>query len=309
MQVLQIPVIEPYIEPRAKSNSNMKQGDNPAGKLFGRFLFGLQFLTIIPLPGRLCAKTAIDTSEIGRSSAIFPMVGLVIGIFLAISWMIMAKLLPTGVASIVSVVLLAAITGGLHLDGLSDTIDAIAARKPVEQKIAIMKSGTAGPIGSAAVTLTMILKCQLLYSISSSGIMPMTIALVTFPAVARSACVFAMYCGKSINKSGLGNIFIGNIRLVDLIVSSIITAILLSISGTLNIWLPAGFATKFCIDVLSPNFARFALALPLVYTFTYGAVMFFKKHLGGINGDILGAFIETNELLYLTLLTVRFSPL
>ncbi|MBF0564886.1 MAG: adenosylcobinamide-GDP ribazoletransferase [Nitrospirae bacterium] len=299
-------------------------------RLPGRFLFAFQFLTIIPLPGRLSAGLELNEGEMSKSSAMFPLVGGALGIVLAIFWVVMQAFLPQGVAAVLTVAVLAALSGGLHLDGLSDTIDAIAARKSIEQKIAIMKSGTAGPIGTAAVALLLLAKFQLLANLPSTGLLrdlsgglfsgqlsgpfntiaTMVFAIATFPVMGRCAGVYAMFAGNSIKREGLGKIFIDNVKLKDLAIASTaavaVMAVIVLAIAVADMWLPFGASPEEAAAV-ALGMVRYVLALPALYAFTHFAVRFFRKHLGGLNGDILGAIIEVNEIAYLLILSARWK--
>ena len=70
----------------------------------------------------------------------FPLVGLVIGIIMA-AWMYLAKFLAigsilfAGIATIIPVI----ITGGIHIDGFCDTVDARSSHQSREKKLEILK--------------------------------------------------------------------------------------------------------------------------------------------------------------------------
>ncbi|MBF0608962.1 MAG: adenosylcobinamide-GDP ribazoletransferase [Magnetococcales bacterium] len=216
--------------------------------------------------------------DVANSAASFPLVGLLIGGCLWGCWAVSSRYLPAEVAVLLVVLTLTVITGGLHLDAIADTFDAIAARKSVAEKLGIMKSPTVGPFGVASIVFCIMLKYLLLKT-------PLAInayALVLCPVVGRSCCVYAMYAGKSAMKDGLGRVFIENT-----------TSWILLLSLLAAISIAAAFGV------------RYLVILPVCYAFTHLCVMSFGKLLGGLNGDTLGALIELNELLFLLVLNVR----
>ena len=73
-----------------------------------------QFLTILPL-GK---PRELDASKV---TPCFPVVGLGIGLILLLADRLFSMLWPVSVASILDIMLLAILSGGLHLDGLGDT--------------------------------------------------------------------------------------------------------------------------------------------------------------------------------------------
>src|SRR6266571_817631 len=77
------------------------------------YLIALQFLTIIPLP----FAVRCEERDLGRSMALFPLVGLFLGFLLVGVNYILTPWLPRPVVDLLLIVVLSAVTGALHLDG------------------------------------------------------------------------------------------------------------------------------------------------------------------------------------------------
>ncbi len=118
------------------------------------FLAALQFLTVIPLPG--CRPACAE--ELERAFPYYPLIGLIIGGFLAIVDAGLRQIFPLFLTSVVLVVILLLISGGLHCDGLADTADGFFSSRPREQILQIMKDSRTGPMGVMAVVAVILLK-------------------------------------------------------------------------------------------------------------------------------------------------------
>ena len=59
-------------------------------------------------------------------------------------------------AAVLAVATLALLTGGLHLDGLADTADALASRRPRDEALEIMRRSDIGPMGVAALVFVVL---------------------------------------------------------------------------------------------------------------------------------------------------------
>src|SRR5207237_879955 len=79
----------------------------------------VQFLTVLPI-------RAGDVSLAG-SAIFFPLVGAALGASASGVYLLLARLLPTPLASILAILFLVLATGGLHEDGLADVADAFRA--------------------------------------------------------------------------------------------------------------------------------------------------------------------------------------
>ncbi|MDL4863504.1 adenosylcobinamide-GDP ribazoletransferase, partial [Halomonas elongata] len=93
-------------------------------------LLALQFLTRLPVPV-VCPWTPATRRWAARS---YPLVGLVIGVLLALLGMALRDAWP---APLVALALLSgwvALSGGLHLDGLMDLADALGCQSSGERR-------------------------------------------------------------------------------------------------------------------------------------------------------------------------------
>lgn len=118
------------------------------------FLAALQFLTIIPVPGNRqpCRE------ELEQSLPYYPLVGLVIGALLMSLDAGLRYLFPSLLTSVILVIALLVISGGLHCDGLADTADGFFSHRPPEQMLQIMKDSRTGPMGVMAIIAVLLLK-------------------------------------------------------------------------------------------------------------------------------------------------------
>lgn len=248
-----------------------------------KILLALQFLTIIPL--RIKGRTSEE--EIGRATTFFPLIGVVEGCIIAIIAVFLTKALPSDVVNAVVILLLIVINGGLHLDGLADTFDAIASRGDKEKKLSVMKDSSVGPIGVIAIVMELLINYLLLNAILFYAMPELYYGvLLLMPVSTRWAMVCAIYYSKSAKNEGLGRLFIEHTKGREFIISTAITfgsALLLSLlSSGLELFL------FFCI-----------IAFPLLYIMSITAVWFLNRQFGGLTGDSFGAINEIQRITFL----------
>lgn len=161
------------------------------------FWIALQFLTRLPVP------TAPDysPSQVGKSLAWYPVIGLLIGIVL-----FSASYLLQGQAPLLSAAILLALwvglTGALHLDGLADSADAwVGGMGDRERTLEIMKDPSSGPIGVTALVLLLLLKFASLASLASHGMLS---AVVLLPALVRGGVALLFVTTPYVRAGGLG---------------------------------------------------------------------------------------------------------
>jgi adenosylcobinamide-GDP ribazoletransferase len=86
-------------------------------------------------------------------------VGLVLGLVLTGLAALLVGALPSTVLAVALVALLAGMTGGLHIDGLADTFDALGGGRGDRQRMLdLMRDSRIGAHGAAALVLLLMMK-------------------------------------------------------------------------------------------------------------------------------------------------------
>ena len=238
-----------------------------------RLIAALQFLTIIPL-----GKSAIYDPK--GMIPFFPIVGLIIGGLLSIFDHVAFRFWPPQITAILDVVLLVIITASLHLDGLGDTADGVLGHRSREKALAIMKDSRIGVMGLVVIVCSLAVKW--------GGIMHLNdhrmLLLVIVPAYSRSAMIFGIrFLEYGRPEGGTGyDLFDEPIKL-SAFQWLLIPVILSFFLGWKGIWL---------------NFV-FALL-------TMTIIIYYKKRMGCITGDMLGAMTEITESLLFLFVSISF---
>jgi len=251
-----------------------------------RVFLAFQFLTIVPLSGSV---SNVSEKDIGASSAFFPLVGLVQGAILLITWLVPGRLFNADVLAGLLVVVLTLCNGGFHIEGLSDTFDALASRKPKERMLEIMKDSTSGPAGVTAIVLVVLMKYLLLRNVIAVDTAGSGLAVLLFPVVGRWSMVPALFYGLSARNDGLGKIFIDHTDMREFMISSVITALIMLLG--LLFYPDVSFASLLLGKLLA--------FMAIVFVFCLLAMGYFQKKFGGLTGDNLGAISEISEILFL----------
>jgi len=240
------------------------------------FLQALSFLTILPCGKRL----PTEEKEMARSMAFFPLVGLVIGLLLAIGYYLFSFILPKSLTLWLTLGLLALLTRGLHLDGFADTIDGLACGGPREKILEVMRDSRIGAFGVISLILLIGAKYLTLDQISTRSI-PYSLMLMV--VMGRNSMVLVCYRSPYARSGeGLAKPFAENLGVREMILS---------------------FASASGIVLLLMGLKGIVVFLAICL-FCLGYRFFFIKKLGGVTGDILGAANELAELLCLILLII-----
>jgi len=240
------------------------------------FFQALSFLTILPV-GQL---PLAEGKGLARSMAFFPLVGLLIGLLLAVAYFFLSFLFSKSLVLWLTIGCLVFLTRGLHLDGFSDTIDGFAAGGPKEKILEVMRDSRIGALGVVGLILLIGAKYLVLDQIVGPSI-PRSLILMT--VMGRNSMVWVCYRSTYARSGGgLAKPFVENLTAREVVLSS---ASALGIA--LLLWRLEGALVFFGIGLFSYIFRSF-----------------FLKKLNGVTGDILGAANELSELLCLILLII-----
>jgi adenosylcobinamide-GDP ribazoletransferase len=181
------------------------------------------------------------------------------------------------IGALVALVVWVWITGGLHLDGLGDVADALAAahRSP-ERFLEVLRDPHVGAFGAMAIGLQLIAKLVLLAEISG---LPALFALALVPAWARWGPLVWSLAVPPL-ASGSGERFSWQISRPMAAAQGLVLALL-------SLW-------------LAPVLLGALLVIPAI-------AVYWKLRLGGITGDCLGAGVEITETLLLLLVAVAMA--
>jgi adenosylcobinamide-GDP ribazoletransferase len=247
-----------------------------------RLAFGTLTAVRIEPPRSLAAPVP------GRAMALAPLAGLVPGVAAATgAWIALRLGLSAVVAAVFMVGLFALTTRGLHLDGLADTADGLAASYDRDRALTVMRRGDTGPTGLAAVVLVLLLQTAAAAQVlggaldrSPSGALGQLRAVVVVVAVAvlaRLAIPTACLRGvPAARPEGLGATVAGTVGPGVLSLTATLTGIGAALAGGIaGITWWAGPA-----------------AVAIVIGTTAVLVRRAVQRFGGITGDVLGAAVE-----------------
>lgn len=241
----------------------------------------VNFLTIFKFKGKnnnIYGDSYSYEDSLKKSIKYFPLVGLLIGIALAVVFYIFDKFLPEAPSVLISIIFLYVITGGLHFDGLSDTTDGLFAFLKSGDKTRFykaMKDVNAGIAGNTAVIFYVLIMWSL---ISNADVNFIYLSLITFPVIGRYSIVAMSYFSDTPdNFNGIGAVFTKATGKAPFIAASILTFIII-------------YLLLHIIGVFSLLTTIFIMLLIAFY---------FAGRFGGVNGDILGFTVKISEVVYL----------
>lgn len=245
-------------------------------KILESLVVAFQFLTRLYLP----INVEWDMANLRRSLMWFGLVGAFIGVILAGAMTLFNRfdLIPA-VSAIIILLIWIFITGGMHIDGISDMADGFFSMRDKEKTLEIMKDSHVGAFAVITIVFLLLIKFEMLkeFIIIEKNVW----LLILPPTIARIAAGLVLSFYETTKKSGLGYTFHSSDPRIFWAIGFVVTLI---ISSILNI--------KSLIFIGIAILASNLMAL------------WAKKKIGGLNGDIYGAIVETVEVIGMVFICV-----
>ncbi len=227
----------------------------------------LAFLTTLPVGDA-------ETDEPGRAFAYFPLVGLLIGLLLALVAYSLRIWLPADLVAFVVVVLWVVLTGGLHLDGFGDSCDGLMATVEPARRLEIMKDPRAGSWAVIGLVLLLLGKWLAVREVPA-------VALFVPAIMGRWVMVLAAYTFPYVRPQGLGAYFRRGLGRPQVIIATLLTVMVVLLWSVMidrrGIWL---LLIGWLVVAILGRWAARRLG-------------------GGLTGDVYGALCELTELVTL----------
>ncbi len=239
-------------------------------RLFYGFALAFNMLTIIPFFKVHDFFKGIN----GYSAMFYPLVGFILGAILWATHTLLTPYLPETHLGVIIFALWVLLTGALHLDGFSDTLDGLFVDKT--KALEVMKDSHVGGMGMIFTLVFLALKLSSIIHFQAYYLLPVILMF------SRLNAVMAIYFYSYIS-SGVGKLIKDELSKKYLFIAlfySLVIAYFFS------------FLTAFIVLI----FVLFLIG------------KFFTKRLGGLNGDIYGFIIEVSELALLNAVIIsQFS--
>ncbi|MGW5190152.1 adenosylcobinamide-GDP ribazoletransferase [Kribbella sp. NPDC004138] len=231
--------------------------------------------TLSVLPAGMPSR--VDRTVSGRAMALAPMVGALVGGIAAAVVVLTQLVNPDAdlLAAVLGVLVVAGLSGGLHLDGLADFADALGSRRDRETMLRIMKQSDIGPFGVVAIVAVLLLDVAALTACVQAGFGWQA----TLIATTASRLTLPWACLRSIpaaRPDGLGSMVAATVRPV-----TAVTATVVVLAAAASIAWP-----------VPPRTIGAAAAVLLAVATSLLTSRRARRALGGTTGDVLGATVE-----------------
>jgi len=229
----------------------------------------ISFLTILPVIDR---RPASDEA-VAASFAWFPIVGFLIGVaFVGEDWLL-AFFFAQVIRSVLIVISLTVITGAVHLDGLADTADALGAGRDRERALDILHDSRVGTFGASAIFFDLTLKILALSTLAGHR---RYAALIFAPMLARWAMLIVASGLPYLRAAGSGSTLLNgkilSARTAFVAIFTLVVMLILAELHTITVSIAAAIAIVFAMR------------------------SFYRRWLGGVTGDLIGACGELVEI-------------
>jgi adenosylcobinamide-GDP ribazoletransferase len=229
----------------------------------------VSFLTVLPTPA-----FAYSPNLLGAAGRWFPLVGVFIGLLLALVHYLLAAPAAPLLGAVAVVAAWAILTGALHLDGVADCSDGLLPPVTRARRLEIMRDPRVGTFGVVGVLFCLLFKVAAVAALPAPAFV-----LVLAPTWARWLLLLAARQPQA-RPDGMGTAFAQGLSR---------SAINAALFMPLAVWLVGG---------ITPGSTLALLGAGLV---AWLAVWFAKSRIGGVTGDVYGLVVELSETTLLVL--------
>ncbi|WP_189822085.1 adenosylcobinamide-GDP ribazoletransferase [Streptomyces finlayi] len=250
-----------------------------------RFAFG----TLTVLPSRV---TRWDREAARAGMLCAPVAGAVVGLCAAALGGLLI-LLGSGplLAAVASAAVPAALTRGLHLDGLADTADGLGSAKPAPVALDIMKQSDIGPFGVIVLLFTLLAQVAVLAQLYAAGWASGMAAALVASIAARLALTFASRRGvPAARPEGLGAAVAGVVPVRAAVMAGVAVTVVCAAPG-----LVLGGVT---------GAVHGAVAVVAALGVAEVLLRHCVRRFGGVTGDVFGAVAEAGATAALVVLAL-----
>lgn len=247
-------------------------------------LFGLSFLTRLPLPA-----AHAEPGVLGRAARYWPLAGGLVALCGLLALAVGGLLVSPATGAAMAVGAMAWATGGLHLDGLSDCMDATFANGDAERRLAVMHDPRAGALGAAGTALWLVLKVALVHACIENGTAATALWVAVVLSRAALPALVALTPAATPGK-GLFAALKGELTTEDAAIAGLFGLVLVP---------PA-------LLVAPSTIGAFAVGTLLAAAAVVAWLAWWRARVGGANGDVMGGAVEIQEAV---LLAAFASPL
>jgi len=247
-------------------------------RLVNLFLSAVAFMTRLPVPHKMQGVP----DALSSGAVFFPLVGLLVSAGPVILNHVFSGFVAHDVVVVLVLVCLVAITGGFHEDALADAADGFGGGWGKDQILNIMRDSRVGSFGALAIALALLARFVFLTNIPPQRF---DSYLVAGQVTSRwTALPLAFFLPSAREQSGQGARVAGEITTFSLLTGTLLTVVIVGVAlGAKAMW--AGLAA-------------------VVITGASGA--YYRRRIGGVTGDCLGATIQITEVaIYLTGVVLR----
>lgn len=243
--------------------------------LIQSFVIAFAMYSALPMP-----RVEWNRQNMQYAMCFFPLIGVVIGAFMALwnlicGWMGFSPILFSVGATLIPVF----VTGGIHLDGFCDTVDALSSHQTREKKLQILKDSHAGAFAIIGLCCLFLLSFALWHEleVDSGSLFVLGIGFV----LSRCLSGFAVAAFPLAKDTGLAYTFAS-----------------MSAKRTVRIWLC--ILAVLCLVAMGILYPIQGIACGLGSLLCYGYYYWMsKRQFGGITGDLEGYFLQVCECIQL----------